>query len=291
MSLPVDQMSQHPVRQVQVRENFTYTYIEKGTGPVIVLLHGFPDLANTWDESIADLSQEYRCIAPFLRGYYPTDIPDNGDYRVKTIAEDIGLLMEKLDVDHYFLVGQDWGASIAYAVANLYPKAVTKLVTIAIPHPRYLKVTIPLISKARHFIRFRNPSSSLNYTRRNNFDYIDRLFRRWSPNWTDYTPTAVQVKATFAMPGRLEAALGYYWDLVKSINDRELQAFYAQKPQMPLLAFAGKTDGALSLSPYTYMKASMGDDVKIVIDEVAGHFLHREIPEKFLKELKAFIKS
>lgn len=283
-------MSVHPVDSMEVN-GLTYYFIDKGVGKPLFLLHGFPDRANTWDAAIAELSGNYRCIAPFLRGYYPTSIPEDADYRVKTVATDIAALADGLGIEKFSVIGQDWGASITYALANLLPERIEKIVTIAIPHPAFLKLSPRALYKARHFIKFRKPKSALDYTRKNDFAYIDKLFRRWSPNWSDYSKACQETKATYALEGRLEAALGYYWSLFESRGDLELSEFYSRLPSMPTLTFVGKKDGALTLKPFRKMQAGMPASFKMVMHDKAGHFLHREVPELFLEELKMFLED
>lgn len=267
----------------------TYTYLEKGKGKAVFLLHGFPDLATTWEETMHALSGEYRCIAPFLRGYYPTDTATDGDYSSWTIASDIAAIAKALGIEKYSVIGHDWGASVAYNLANLHPDQVDKLVTVAIPHPSYIKLTPRLAIRARHFLKFRN-SKSLESTRKKDFAYIDKLVRRWAPNWEEREQTMELVKETFRKPGRLEAALGYYWTFANAPKDPERDELSDRIPSMPFLVFAGKSDGALVMKPFRKMEKELGDKVKIVIDEEAGHFFHQEAPELFHKEVKAFLK-
>ncbi len=291
-SFPIDfnSLSIHPIEHTQVND-LDYYYIEKGEGETIFFLHGFPDLAGTWDETISELSKNYRCIAPFLRGYYPTSIPKNGDYSSKTIANDIVQLAEQLGIDTYYIVGQDWGASVSYSVANLAPKKVKKLTTIAIGHPRALKLTPKLLFFGRHFIKFRNKKRAVKYTRKNNFAYLDKLYKRWSPDWTAYQETSEQIKQTFSLPGRLEAALGYYWSFFDERNNIENQKFYQQHPQMPFLFVGGLNDGGVSIKMVDRMKEQMPDNCETIIYNEAGHFLHREMPQRFISDLKNFLRQ
>ena len=177
------QLSIHPIKKAKVKE-LNYYYIEKGEGKAILLLHGFPDMANTWDETISELSKTNRVIAPFLRGYYPTDIPKNDDYSVKAIAQDMVDLINQLGIDTFSVMGQDWGASIGFAVTNLQDDRVDKFVSIAIPHPTCLELTPALAFAGRHFPLLGSGDYGVRYTRKNDFEYIDRLYQRWSPDYT-----------------------------------------------------------------------------------------------------------
>lgn len=286
--LNTETISKHPVKQLSI-DSLDYYFIEKGEGETIFFIHGFPDLANTWDETIDSLSSKYHCVAPFMRGYYPTGIPKNGDYSPKTIAWDIDSIAQKLGIEKYYVVGHDWGASVAYACMNMYPEKVIKGVTIAIPHPRTIKANFKTLYRARHFLKFRNETKSVKYTRKNNYKYIDVLYRRWAPGWKEYVETSKEVKKTFEQEGRLEAALGYYWTFHRNRGDKELSRFYGQIPTMPLLTFAGKQDGAIVIKQFYETEKIMKADFELVIDDNSGHFLHRESSALFIEKLTDFL--
>jgi len=286
----ITKLSKHPINKIQAND-LEYYYIEKGEGETIFFLHGFPDLASTWDIAIDEFSKNYRCIAPFLRGYYPTAIPTDGDYSIKTIAQDIDAIAQKLGIEEYIVVGQDWGASVTYSLANLYPEKVQKIVTVAIPHYSFIKANFRTLYKARHFVRFRSPKSALDYTRKKNFAYIDKLYQRWSPNWKDYSEASDLIKSTFQKEGRLEASLGYYWSFFGARKDKELAAFNAKIPTMPHLAMAGKKDGSLVVKAFYKMEAALKPNTKLLVHETAGHFLHREEPAYFIQSVSDFLKA
>ena len=285
--IPIESLSQHPIRSLEVND-LEYYFIEKGEGDLIFFLHGFPDMAGTWDETISELSKDYRCVAPFLRGYYPTALPKDGDYSARSIARDIDQIARKLGVEHYSVVGQDWGALVTYAMASLFPERVDKIATIAIPHPSCIRTTPTTAYKARHFIRFRNQKKSPAYTRKDNFAYLDKLYTRWSPNWAAYTETADLIKRAYSLPGRLEAALGYYWSLNQ--QDKSQPDLYEKMPEMPWLALAGRTDGALPMGAFKRMEKRVETPFWMVYHDEAGHFLHAEAPKFFVETLKAFLE-
>lgn len=286
----LDSLSVHPVKK-QVVNGLDYYYIDAGSGEAVFLLHGFPDMATTWDETITELSKEHRVIAPFLRGYYPTGIPSDGDYAVKTIAGDIVALADRLGIDEFNVVGQDWGASISYSVANLAPKRVKRVAAIAIPHASCFELSPSLIWAGRHFILFSFESYAVRYTRKRNFAYIDRLYRRWSPDFEAYGESSSAIKETFKYPGRLEAALGYYWSFKHEQGDEARAAFYAQRPKMPVLYLGGEHDPGVTPESIDCHEAHMASGSRAVVFKNAGHFLHHEVPDQFLGELKGFFQT
>jgi len=196
-----------------------------------------------------------------------------------------------LGIEKYYVIGHDWGASVAYSMFNLYPEHIKKGITVAIPHPSVIKPNPLLLWKARHFFTFSNEKRSIAVAKKNDFKYIENLYRRWSPNWKNYKATSDMVKATFQQENRLEAALGYYWTFNKTRNDQALNSFYNQIPTIPVMTFAGKTDGASILKQFKHMEKTMNGDFRLVIHEDAGHFLHNEDVNFFVKHVLEFLRK
>ncbi len=266
-----------------------FAYLEAGSGPLVVLLHGFPDTAYTWSDALRRLaSAGYRAVAPFTRGYHPTDIPADGDYSLLALAGDAIALIEALGESEAVVVGHDWGASTAYTAANLRPERVRKLVTVAIPPARLIEPSLGLLWRAPHFVLFQFGSLSEWYVSRNDFAYVDYLYSYWSPN-RQWTPRETEaVKEGFREPGRLAAALGYYRQLVADSRNAERQAVYRAKTSVPTLVFAGDAD-ILDLSVYERLDEALSGPHELEVVPGAGHFLHREAPEVFADKLIGFI--
>jgi pimeloyl-ACP methyl ester carboxylesterase len=263
-----------------VRANgLSFAYLSEGTGPLVLLLHGFPDTAHTWDRALPALAAAgYRAVAPFMRGYHPTEIPADGKFDTDTLGRDVLALIEALGETQAIVVGHDWGASAAYSAAALGPARIRMLVTLAIPHPRSIKPTPRLAWTLRHFITLRGKRAAAR-VRANDFAYVDELYRRWSPAWTN-VPAAetAHVKRAFREPGCAEAACAYY----AAVTPR-LPASHRMKISVPAVAFAGEHD---MIAPRAFEKArhcfTASYEVVIV---PGGHFMHREHPEPFVTEL------
>ncbi|XP_010914485.1 epoxide hydrolase 1 isoform X1 [Elaeis guineensis] len=108
---------------------------EKGEGPPVLLLHGFPELWYTWRHQIAGLAARgYRAIAPDLRGYGDTDAPpDVASYTVFHLVGDLVALLDTLALSQVFVVGHDWGAFVAWHLCMLRPDRVKALVNLSVP--------------------------------------------------------------------------------------------------------------------------------------------------------------
>src|SRR6201988_458575 len=101
-----------------------FAYLENGSGPLVLMLHGFPDTAHSWDDLRPRIAAKgYRAVSPFMRGYHPTAIPQR-DTDQETLARDPLALIEALGARDAIIIGHDWGASAAYGAAALGPDQV-----------------------------------------------------------------------------------------------------------------------------------------------------------------------
>ncbi|MGA7050004.1 MAG: alpha/beta hydrolase, partial [Mycobacterium sp.] len=159
-----------------------FAYLEEGSGPLVLLLHGFPDTAHTWDELRPRIAAKgYRAVSPFMRGYAPSGIPDR-DTDQETLARDALALIEALGASEAIVIGHDFGAAAAYGAAGLGPDRVRKLITIAIPHPAALKPSPKKLWGVRHFAIYKLPGAPKRFAH-NDFAALPAIYRRWSPTW------------------------------------------------------------------------------------------------------------
>lgn len=256
-----------------------FGYLEAGTGPLVLLVHGFPDTAYTWDATMTALAAAgYRAVAPFTRGYHPTAIPADGAYDNDTLGNDVLALIDALGGAPAIVVGHDWGASAAYTAAALAPDKVRLLVTVAIPHPASIRPTPRLAWIMRHFMTLRGGNAATKLRERDGA-LADELFRRWSPAWKNI-PAAetVKFKAMLAEPGVAEATLGYYRALTL-----RLPASLRRPITVPTVAFAGEHD---NIAPRAFEKSRKKFTASYEVVQVpGGHFMHREHPTEFITEL------
>jgi pimeloyl-ACP methyl ester carboxylesterase len=255
-----------------------FAYLEAGRGPLVLLLHGFPDTARSWDHARARLAAAgYRAVSPWLRGYAPSEIPGR-DTDLETLARDAIALIAALGEPSAIVVGHDWGAAAGYAAAALEPARVTKLVAIGIPHPATLRPTPAKLWGARHFVAYKLPGAAHRFARRD-FAALPALYRRWSPTWSPPAEEFAAVRAAFSNPASLDAALGYY----RALRFRP-PAFTRHRITVPTVAFAGLHDPIVGLDDY--LRASPMFTGGYTVESIpGGHFMHREHPDVFLAKL------
>jgi pimeloyl-ACP methyl ester carboxylesterase len=270
----------------RIRANgLEFAYLEQGDGPLVMLLHGFPDTADSWNHQIPALAAAgYRAVAPWLRGYSPTEIPRDGFYDKATLASDIAALIRALGGgEPAHLVGQDWGASISYAVLAAFPEFVRRAVVMAVPHPARVADSMldaKHVHRSFHWWFFQLPGLPEKALAANDFAFIDYLWNYWtSPGYQD-TAHLAAIKAMLREPGVLAATLGYYRAMLDPHKgDPRLDKM---RPSMdrpitvPTLALCGSDDlrAELMADQAQYFRG----EYRYELVAGAGHFLHREKP-------------
>jgi pimeloyl-ACP methyl ester carboxylesterase len=258
-----------------------FVLADEGAGPVVVLIHGFPDTPHSWQETHEVLVRAgYRSVVPYLRGYHPDTIVPGRGYGREEAGEDAIRLLDAIGADQAVLVGHDWGASVVYRAAAIAPDRVRAICPIAIPHPNRIKPSPGLLWRARHFITLRLPTGRW-LARRNDFSYADALMRRWAPNWSGPGRDAAlrDVKEAFADPRVLDAALGYY---------RDSSGRGSGPITVPVLLVGGTTD-IIDARAFTDSAEEFDGPCEVVIADGAGHWPHREAPALFHERLLAFL--
>lgn len=262
-----------------------FAYLTEGSGPLVLLLHGFPDTAHSWDRVMpAVASAGFRVVAPFMRGYHPTEIPADARYDGETLGRDVLALVGALGEQRAIVVGHDWGALATYAAAALGPERVRLAVTIGVPHPNGVLPTPTLLWSVRHFMTLRGKRGG-QAVRANQFAYIDELVRRWSPAWKDMPASeTARVKEAFAHPGVAEAAAAYY----AAISPR-LPASLRGKISVPSVVFGGLND-TFAVAAYERARRCFAGSYEVVAVP-GGHFMHREHPDAFITALVRVLRA
>jgi len=118
-------------------DGLTFDYFDAGSGEPVVLLHGFPEDADSWDQVATRLQAAgLRTLAPEQRGYSPgARPPRRGDYTIDKLSGDVIALLDAVGLDRAHVVGHDWGAGVAWDLATRHPRRVASLVALATPHP------------------------------------------------------------------------------------------------------------------------------------------------------------
>jgi pimeloyl-ACP methyl ester carboxylesterase len=270
------------VRHVEAN-GLRFAYLEDGRGPLVLLLHGFPDTARSWDHARSRIaSRGFRAVSPWLRGYAPTAIPPR-DTDIETLGRDVLALIEALGETAAVVVGHDWGAAAAYAAAALGPARVARLVVLAIPHPAALRPTPAKLWGVRHFFAYKLPGAARRFAR-NDFAALPAIYKRWSPTWNPPADEFAAVRAAFSDPASLDAAFGYY----RQLPLLRPPSWLRTPIEVPTVAFAGLDDPIVGPADFAAGRRMFTSDY--VVEQMrGGHFMHREHPDDFAARLLAHI--
>lgn len=258
---------------------------QAGDGPDVVLLHGFPDTPHSFSELQAALVLAgWRVTVPWLRGYHPDTIVAGRGYDPETLGGDGLALLDAIGAQQAVIVGHDWGALIAYVAATLAPGRLRGMVTLAIPHPSLLQRTPASLWGARHFIGLKLPWAAAA-VKRNDFAYLDTLYRRWAPNWSgpERESSILHVKEAFSSNSALEGALDYYRALPLG-GSRLLE----EPPPVPGLIVGGTAD-LVDAKLFTATASLLPEPSRAMIVERAGHWPHREDAPAVVPEIVGFL--
>lgn len=261
-------------------------HADSGEGPLVVLLHGFPDLPASWDPVRARLNAAgYRTVAPYLRGYHPDTLDDRG-YSAQEQAEDVVRLLDELGAETAVVVGHDWGASGTYAVAAVHPERVSKMVALGIPHPRTIKPSPGTAVAGRHFVWFKLPWAALT-AQRLGLRMVDRLYRRWSPTWSGPARDESVARAVeaFRNPRVLDGALGYYKALDPGAD------LWRRRIGVPALVIGGTEEFTALQAGYAATPHRFDGPCTVLVLDGAGHWPHREREDEFVAALLEFLAS
>lgn len=249
----------------------------------ILLLHGFPDCARSFRHQVPPLvAAGYRVVRPALRGYFPSSLARDGRYDVSALADDVCDLADALAPGRTFdLVGHDWGAVIAYAVAAQQPARVRTLTTLAVPPlgPSLRRWSHPAqLWASRYMLAFQRREAGPELLAQR-LAPIDRLWERWSPGWRLPDDERRAVHEALGRPEHLEAALGYYRALPRSLGDARLRRWLLGPVEPRSLYLHGRADGCVLVATVRGAERALRNGTVKLLDQ-AGHFLHQERPQE-----------
>jgi pimeloyl-ACP methyl ester carboxylesterase len=189
-------------------------YVEAGEGPLVVLLHGFPEFWFGWRRQIPVLAAAgFHVVAPDMRGYNLSAKPKGWRlYDPDYLARDIAGLIRHFGVEQAHVVGHDWGAAVAYTVAMRHPEMVESLSILNVPHPERMLAgfrTWRQLRKSWYMFFFQIPGLPERLLARDNFAFAKRSLRADSPKSFSDADLERYVEA-WSEPGALTGMINYY---------------------------------------------------------------------------------
>jgi pimeloyl-ACP methyl ester carboxylesterase len=263
-------------------------YVEAGDGPLVVLLHGFPEFWFSWRLQIAPLAAAgFRVVAPDLRGYNLSSRPaEAGAYSADRLANDIRGLITELGAESALLVGHDWGGTVAWTTAMNHPEVVDRLVILNAAHPRRLQQGLRNLNQVRklwYFFFFQLPRAPERVVRARHWRFFRRYQRDARP---PYTPEEVgRYVESWAQPGAAAAILNYYRTAVRT--SKQVQA--ALRPvSAPTLVIWGQRDRYLGRKLAEPGREDVPDLDRVERLPDASHWVHHDEPDRVTQLLIDF---
>jgi pimeloyl-ACP methyl ester carboxylesterase len=210
-------------------------YVEAGEGPLVVLLHGFPEFWFGWRLQFSPLvAAGFRVVAPDTRGYNLSSKPTGrAAYTADRLAADIRGLIRERGAESAFLVGHDWGGSIAWTAAMNHPEVVDRLVILNAAHPRRLNEGLRnprQLQRSWYFFYFQPPDLPERHVRRNNWQFFRNFLRDARP---PYTPAEFdRYIGAWSQPGASTAMINYYRAAVRPPKDDKPQVKTISAPTL-----------------------------------------------------------
>jgi pimeloyl-ACP methyl ester carboxylesterase len=273
--------------------------LEAGTGPLALCLHGFPDSAHTWRHLLPALAEAgFHAVAPFMRGYAPTAVPDDACYSIGALVADAVALHQALDGDgQAVLIGHDWGAEAANGAAAWAPDRWRRVVTLGVPPLALDPVLYGDYQQLKRFFYlfwFRDSlAQAAEVVAADGMTFLDRLWQDWSPGY-DAAGDLARVKESLRQPENLQAAISYYRDPVLDATPGAVVPYAAgeeaasRQAQQPTLYLHGSADGCIGVELVRGAERHLAPGSRMIVVEGAGHFPHLEQPEEVNEHILAW---
>ena len=268
-------------------------YRYAGEGPLLLLLHGWPQTGYCWRHLIGPLSDQYTVVAPDLRGYGRSDKPRAG-YDKRAMAGDLRGLMRRLGFETATVVGHDRGGRVGHRWGLDHPEEVERLVVMDIIPTRevWRRMDVELARRYWHWLFHLQPDLPELLAGRDPGAYLGWFFERWTHNRAGLDAAAVaEYVRAFSAPGALRAGFDdYRASFPVDAEHDDADAAAGRKLTMPLLALWG-ADGLFGQLPALEIWQEYAEDVRGTAIPDCGHFLAEEQPEAVLRELDRFLSS
>ena len=273
-----------------VVNNVRLHWVEAGEGPLVVLLHGFPEFWWEWRWQIPALAAAgFRVVAPDMRGYNLSEKPERvAAYRVERLVDDVAGLVRHLGAEKAHVVGHDWGGVVAWWMAMLAPERVDRLAILNAPHPRAFArelMTPDQMLRSWYAAAFQLPIIPEAAFRANDFALLERVFRAESVRPGAFSDQDIQrYREAAARPGAIKAMINYY---------RAAARYSAPRTRgipHPTLLIWGDRDTALTVR-LTHGLERWVPNIRVEHVPEASHWVNEEFPDRVNELLLGFLSA
>jgi len=287
-------------------------YAESGSGAnLVILLHGFPEFWYSWRHQLTALGANYHVVAPDMRGYNLSDKPARvEDYRIEVLVEDVVDLIKWFGAEKAAIVAHDWGAAVAWVVAQKYPERVSKLAVLQVPPAALWRANMSLRQLLRSWYMFffqlpRMPEWAID---RKDFVALNRMFKETVVRQGAFSDADIQLyKEALSRPGALTAAINYYRANVRRLmvprnsrdtsgRNRETQADQTRSGgaghiRVPTLFIFGEQDFAILPETVRGLEKHIDAPYRELRIIDSGHWVQNEAVVEVKEALIDFLSS
>ncbi|HWF31162.1 MAG TPA: alpha/beta hydrolase [Solirubrobacteraceae bacterium] len=279
--------------------------LEDGAGPLVVLCHGFPELAYSWRHQIPALAAAgFRVVAPDMRGFGRSSLPREVEsYDVVTLCADMTGLLDQLGEQSAIFVGHDWGANVVWQLALQQPQRVRAVAGLSVPFmPRAPAAPIPIMRRHLgedfYIVWFQEPGvadaalaqdvrRTLTTSRQWTAGWAEDGGRRELPEWLPEQELDVYVEA-FERTG-FTGGLNWYRNIDR--NWELSEPFAKRRIEQPAMFLTGELDPVRNFMPAEAMNGWVTDLRAEIVVEGAGHWVQQQAPEAVNAALLDFLRK
>jgi epoxide hydrolase 4 len=256
-------------------------YASLGEGPLIVMIHGFPDFWYSWREQMDALSKNYQVIAIDQRGYNLSDKPKGVEnYDMSFLVGDVAAVIKHLKRDSAIIVGHDWGGAVAWTFAMMNPQMTERLIILNLPHPKGL---------ARELANHPQQQKNSAYARRFQQEGAHTsLTAEGLAGWVKDPEAKKKYIAAFKQSD-FEAMLNYYKRNYPREPYDQNSRFPDIKVKAPVLMIHGLNDTALLPGALNNTWEWLEKDLTLVTIPGAGHFVQQDASEMVTRSIKMWL--
>ncbi len=257
-------------------------------GPVVILLHGFPEYWKGWSRQIEALAGAgYRVIVPDQRGYHLSDKPPNvADYRLELLAGDVVGILDQLGVRRAFIAGHDFGATVTWWLLAFHPERFEAAAILNVPHPlvmqRRLRTSFAQIRRSWYMFFFQLPALPERWFGRNDGRAGARLLLASSRSGTFSSEDLDDYRRAWSVPGALRSMIHWYRAAFRFALPKRSPSEW--RVSVPVLILWGEADAFLCPQMARESLAFCSDGRCIVLPGVS-HWIQHEEPERVAGEL------